>query len=896
MAAGKPVLSLSSRLGDVEHIRQRLGPVMQLSEAELLRLIPERSGIYFVGCPNCDGGTQEGQISWTIERPDEVFCRFCGMRFPNEKFPENRVLLVKNPRGEVQEYPCYEAPTPPPRPRPASAPQTAPGEGYRHFFRAKGWYLAREYFADAAHDLAALYHLTGDRSCARRAALILDRFAQVYPGYCVHYDLPFIQKIIFSGDQGSPYPVEPYRAAKWSWWAYMDIPEGLIRAYDLMRDSGEMDGAMQRRIEDDLFRASVSFVRAIPALLTNMDPTLLRGLIVAGRMLGEPDYIHDAVDRIGRLVRGQFFVDGMWREGAVSYHNQTVGGLSQLIDLLKGYSDPSDYIHPGDREHYQDLDLIGRFPILEKARRIPEILRYPNGRVVAFHDTWARERGRGRRRTAEAPAPAAEVSGPALLTGVGHARLGRGQGAHQMQAHLHFSGGYGHQHADTLSITLFSHGQERLSDIGYTHTRHRCWTICTLSHSTVMVDGEDQARGSERQPSDGNLLLYVPGDETFQAVEASGERAYPGVTRVYRRMLVMVGVSPEEAYVVDLFRVSGGRRHEYVLVGDADHDGALETDLPRTPHGETMLPPEVKVRFPTGESVAGDAEGHNIAYAFVRDVQRATPSGVWTATFTSEGAPKAAVRAHGVPEPGTELFFGVAPSIRRAGEDDGKVDDFTVPILIARREGGNLASTYLSVLEPFGGHHFIDKIEPLTLEGGAPGDVALRITCGERTDYLVFAEDGGRTVKAGDLALQGRLGFVRERGGKVERMTLVGGTTLGKGSLRLMGGGVIAGEVLGVLRRAKGDPVNGLVVEGPLPKGDRLRGLTAVVRDGAGFTYGYGVSGVSERGGRTALELEDDPGFEVEPDGTGRLCFFPGRSWTGENRFEIASVTTATYE
>jgi hypothetical protein len=633
------------------------------------------------------------------------------------------------------------------------------------------------------------------------------------------------------------------------------------------------------------------------------------------------------VDRIGRLVRGQFFVDGMWREGAVSYHNQTVGGLSQLIDLLKGYSDPSDYIHPGDREHYQDLDLIGRFPILEKARRIPEILRYPSGRVVAFHDTWARERGRGRRRTAEAPAPGTEVSGPALLTGVGHARLGRGEGAHQMEAHLHFSGGYGHQHADTLSLTLFSHGQERLSDIGYTHTRHRCWTICTLSHSTVMVDGEDQARGSERQPSDGNVLLYVPGDETFQAVEAGGERAYPGVTGVYRRMLAMVGVSPEEAYVVDLFQVSGGRRHEYVLAGDANHDGALETDLARAPYGATMLPAGVKVRFPTGESVAGDAEGHNIAYAFVRDVQRveilpqrslrtqsvrkgdthlpsapSAPSavnafpGVWTATFTSEGEPKAAVRVHGVPEPGTELFFGAAPSIRRAGEDDGKVDDFTMPMLIARREGRNLESTYLSVLEPFEGHHLIDKIEPLPLEGGAPGDVALRIICGERTDYLVCAEDGGRTVKAGDLALPGRLGFVRERGGKVERMTLVGGTTLEKGSLRLMGEGVIAGKVLGVLRRAKGDPVDGLVVEGPLPKGGRLKGLTVIVRDGAGFTYGYGVSGVSERGGRTALELEDDPGFEVEPDGTGRLCFFPGRSWTGENRFEIASVTTAEYE
>jgi len=59
-----------------------------------------------------------------------------------------------------------------------------------------------------------LYYLSKDQSCARRSALILDRFAQVYPGYCVHFDLPFLQKTIFSGDQGFPYPVEDYRGSQ----------------------------------------------------------------------------------------------------------------------------------------------------------------------------------------------------------------------------------------------------------------------------------------------------------------------------------------------------------------------------------------------------------------------------------------------------------------------------------------------------------------------------------------------------------------------------------------------------------------------------------------------------------------------------------------------------------
>ena len=79
---------------------------MRLSDAELVRWIPDRSGFRFVGCPNCKAGTQEGQLSWTFDRPDEVFCRYCQMRFPNEKFPENQVIRVTNPAVRSRNTPA----------------------------------------------------------------------------------------------------------------------------------------------------------------------------------------------------------------------------------------------------------------------------------------------------------------------------------------------------------------------------------------------------------------------------------------------------------------------------------------------------------------------------------------------------------------------------------------------------------------------------------------------------------------------------------------------------------------------------------------------------------------------------------------------------------------------
>ena len=871
----EPVFRPQFDQGHVAGLEENLASVMALSEEELVRLIPNRSGFRFVDCPNCAGGAEENQLSWSIEEPHRVFCQFCNMRFPNELYPENGVMRVTNPRGEVQEYPYWEAPFPPPAQLPGPLSHIEPDKKYRHYFRAKGWYVARMYFSDAAYQLGKLYYLTGRPTLARRAALILDRFAQVYPGYCARFDAPFRTKVVFEGDHTFPYPVSPYLAAKWDYWAYGDIPSNLILAYDLIRESGQIDDEMQRRIEVDLIRGSVGFVRSYPITLSNMDPAILRGLISAGRVLGEPAYVHESVQWIGDLIRKQFFVDGMWREGAVSYHNQTVEGLVSVMDLLKGYSDPKGYSNPESGERYDNLDLLDSFPFFERARRIPDLLRYPNGRLVAVHDTWAwQER-----------APTTETA-PHLLAGVGHAWLGRGNGAYQMQAHLHFSGAYGHAHADLLSISLFSHGQERLSDIGYTWTHQRQWASSTLSHSTVVVNGEDQARGNENDPSDGNLLLFVPGNSWFQAVAAQGNRAYPGVVRDYRRLLVMIGVSAQDAYVVDVFRVDGGARHDYVLVGDANNDGSIETDLDRSTYGETLLPPDVEVVFPSGETVPGYAEGHNFVYGYVRDVSRAEISAPWNVVFASEGEPKGRIRTHGVSELDGELLFGSMPSVRRAEESEGRLDDCTMPALIHRREGKDLSSVFVNVLEPFGETPFIRSVTRL---GTDSDGLALKISGEGYTDYLFCNPDGKRMV-VGDMALDGRIGFVRERDGAVERMTLVGGRLLQKGNVHLSGAGIIRGKILGVFRKENGADLDGLVVDGNVPEGEGLRGLTVVVKDVAGFTLGLRLSDVVRRDGRTILVLADDPGFEMGPDGTSRQVYFPRRSWDGENRFEIMDV------
>ena len=881
---------------DLEKLQSAVAPVMALSDNEVLELIPERAGLRFTGCPNCTGGTQENQLWWTIQEPHTVYCQHCDLRYPNDLFPDDQTLSVINSRGETHAYPYWDD-----------------ADGYHHFFQAKGWYVAREYFQDAARWLAELYAATGEENYARRSALILRRFAEVYPGYLVHYDYPFRQKILWAGEEDFPYPVPDFRAAKWSWWAYMDISEDLLKAYEVIRDSGALNAEDQRLIETDLFHAMVGFIHNYEPALTNMDPTLLRSLIWAGQVLHEPDYIHDAVHRIGLLTRQQFFADGAWREGAVSYHNQTTRGLGALVDLLDGYSDPPGY-KPDDGKpwagaRFDHFDMGEQLPILARARQVPNLLRYPNGRVVAFHDTWARE----------GMAPT-QRSTSSILPELGHAWLGRGEGDGQIQTHLHFSGGYGHQHRDVLGMTLFARGQERLGDMGYTHTRYRAWTLTTLSHNTVTVDGIDQQAGSLDHPSDGALTLFVPGDgDLLAVVEARGERAYPDLVDEYKRMLVQIGAG-DDAYVVDLFSVVGGSRHEYVLTGDADHDGALEHDLPMQSYGPMLLPEGVDVKLPTGESTPGEAGDHNLGYAFLRDVQQVPIDAAWTVTFASDAAMMGAVKVHGTALGSDDILFSAqAPSVRRAQNDDAVLDQFTMPVLVHRRDssdGEALVSRFVTVLETVGeGGAFVDGVERLEVEAGSDG-VAVRVTWNDTVDLLLVAADANSTVRVadvelGDVELQGRLGFVRMRGEEVVEMRLVGGTKLSAGGRVLEGHGVQQGLVTSTKRRETGDDVDALVTNLVVSQVGEGAGLWAIVAEADGFHHGHQIVAVEgESAAITTLVLANDPGYVVagvshksgdraksggssEASAGGEMAYFPGRSWQGETVVEI--VTKAAW-
>ena len=857
-AIERPVYQVSLTEKEVARMKRRVRAVMTLSEAEMVALIPDKTGFRFVGCPDCDAGAQEGQLRWSIRDPHRVQCRYCEMVFPNERYPDNQIQTVVNPVGETVTYPFWEDKT-----------------GFRYYFRAKAWREARVYFAAIAEDLGELYQATGDATYARRAVLILDAFARYYPGFLVSYDRPHEQKgFVFE-------PPYPNNGGKWGRWRHDEMPTNLVMAYDAIYTSGELERLsdavgidVKKRIEDDFFRGAIRQDRYHGILYTNASPHIYRGYAVIGRVLGDPELVHEAVRRSIGLFESQFYADGFWHEGSLGYHRMTMAGMQVVFDALKGYSDPLGYVSD-DGMRYDNLDLERDIAIVKKASRLLDICRYPDGRWIPMHDAWAY---RDSRRVDPNVKPL-EQSHSTLLPGVGHAWLGRGKGEHQVQVHLHFSGAYGHAHADNLNLMLFAKGQELLSDVGYTHTQYRSWTVSTLCHNTVLIDEEEQERSNRKGIIDGSLLAFEAAYNPVQWVEASGEGVYPGLAEEYRRLVMLVNVGGEDHYVVDLFRVRGGDQRDWVMHGSADVDMRTETNVPLQHYGENLLP-GVKVRFPEHERDQGDAEGRNVSLAFFQNVLHSDRVQDARVTFHGDDV---AVRIHLVGLKDSELFVGDAPSVRRADEDEPLLDQFRMPMLMVRQKGRS-PSRFMAVHEPFRNKAFIDSVE---VEDIGERGVYLKVRHQGSTDHIVL-QSGTEVFRMGDLTFQGEVGFVREQDGEARVLGLWGGEKVQWQITRLTGGGIYTGQVTDVLRIEDGAPYHALVVNG-LSEMDDIDGAVAVVTFGDGTTRGLRVQRLE---GEHVI-LEDDPGFRVTNTGMAH-CFFPLREIEGTVQFQIRTSAFVT--
>lgn len=163
-------------------MKENVVPLMELSPAQVADMVPMQAGFHFCESPaaaDAAGGENRsvlGDFEWSPQDPKRITCRQTGEVFPgNDLYPETGVLEVASLGDTVHRYPYHEDFV----------------DGRRIFFAAKADFMARDYLARSSLELARLWQATGDTAYAERGAAILVRFAEVYPGYTLKYEVPF---------------------------------------------------------------------------------------------------------------------------------------------------------------------------------------------------------------------------------------------------------------------------------------------------------------------------------------------------------------------------------------------------------------------------------------------------------------------------------------------------------------------------------------------------------------------------------------------------------------------------------------------------------------------------------------------------------------------------------
>lgn len=843
--------------------------VMAMSEDEMLSFMPDRPYIRFCECPNCYGGVQgNGIFIWTVERPDELKCRYCGeLAYPNPKYAEDEALVGKNRLGEEVRFPYYLNKT-----------KNVPHILSTHLLSHKRFWLLRQ-----CVDLGKAFQTTGKEEYARRVALVLDKCAQVYPHYPALHNRS-ARRVRFCKSQEPPFA---WDAGRWGNF-HNEIPKLVIAAYDMTCESKAFDKLSEERgydvrgkLENDFLRETYRIAAASKYHVGNVVGYDVTGVALLGRVINEASYVHRAFGWMKQNLDEGFFRDGLWHESP-SYHYMTIGGLRSAFATVRGYSDPPGYVDTINGTRFDNLDPEQVVPFLAKVTHAPEVLDFPNGCSTPVHDTWPNQRrSRPRDRTVSTIAPA-----------YGHASLGCGFGASQMQAQLHFSGAYGHAHLDCLNLTLFTKGREMLPDLGYTWTQMRYWAACTLSHNTVVIDRQDQVgRGS-----DGDLVWFFPDSGGIRVVAADGRRAYRNVKNLdtYRRMLVLIPVASSDAYVVDIFRVRGGSTHEWALHGDADRDTGASCNLSLSGKRKWMLEPGEEWTEPT---ISGSKFN---PYGMVRDVQRGETDESFRIDFAYPDDARG-LRVHMIPNGRAEVWLGRAPSVRRMGfgtrGDMRKAYDFWMPQLLVRREGdGPLASLFAAIEEPHSGEPFITSIEQLPLTPPDPNAIAIRVTHGDTVDTIISTLDQPpypeRRTPDG-ITLRGRLGIVRQPNqASASGLWLFEGSKLAAASSEMAASAsYYAGPIDSATRKSDGADHDALVTSTRLPLGDTLHGAWMMLKYPNGFVQGHEIDRVETLDGKTLIILTADHGLRIKDSET-REVLFPQRKMKGANTFTIPLAAT----
>ncbi len=682
----------------------------------------------------------------------------------------------------------------------------------------------------AADSLVHAYTLTGDERYAAKAALILDAIAAIYPS-CDKgsWDYPSDPP---SGRLNRPW----YQVARVliHYTNEYDQIAG-SKALDTPSATAGLTKRRNIEENLLKNGAAYCYEQSRKGALHNGTADYIRGALAVGICLDIPEYVRWAVDGpygIHSLLENNIDRDGQYYETSASYADHTRDLYLSFAEPLRNYRGSAYpggvdlYKHPKFRRflwlHNLSLNSAGHLP--RYGDSAPDVTRIDAAeppfnksdyryleRLYARTEDPQERRGlaallrrlaggdvdklRGgasgsvewigggftdlrwllfhARDVADADGPlpadaARRLTDSALFGQKGMAILRSDTDSVPQALLLRYGPSLNHGHLDDLNINFFSHGYELTYDLGYalgsTHTQVG-WAKQTASHNLVLVD--ETSQGEKSGGSGGSLHLFadLPG---VKLVEASSEASYSahGVT-LYRRTLALI-----DGCLVDLFRVRGGKQHDYVFHTRGETAEIRGVALGPEEPGSLAGP---DISWGDKQLNDGDLAGHaNKPYwnpppgnglGFLVRPRRGRTDTPWSADWPIDEDTR--LRLLLPAEAGAEVITASAPGIYPHLPK--------LRYVLSRRKGEDLSSQFAAVIEPYSKRPSVTGVETLALRGPASAvpALALRVGRGNGTDVLYSSADT-LSRQAGVLTFAGKFVHARAQGDALVSLSLVG--------------------------------------------------------------------------------------------------------------------------
>lgn len=628
-------------------------------------------------CPNCVATGKSwhanGNWAWSKDDPDKLTCNVCGMTFPHDDYKEDRVhqstfdpkqefsYISKNGPQKCMYYEnCYSSPS-----------AVIRGKKLQYVIQKP------------LYDVALGYLVTKEEEYAKYVKELLLTLAEVMPKYLVYEGYSYneyadcnprdaaknisalpkeCKRITGAGiveDASGQTLYSEYWSASRLGTSGMDgsTVQKIALAYDFTASSSVYTDDDRAKIEKDVVEEA-AYLGFCDSEINNKAVGNRAGVALAGLVIDSHEMARFGLDGFMETVNSWFLDDGGTSESA-AYALQTVNGLVVYGKAYRNYSDPDDTTSEPKYNNFNvntdtrfdqvwqylawtlqsnfyyapladsyvtstlgttQSEYLGvHFPLEENRRLSAERL----GTTTPSADSLF-HRDPDLDIVADKPYTFPDVVFPYLAQGY----VRSGAYGRNSTVILDASDYGSHHHRDSLNLVYWKDGHELLHDLGY------LWdhvdiekTRKTCVHNTVVIDGEDQIEEGRK----GSFHEFAIG-ESLKVMQASS-KAYEQA-KVYHRTVAQVE-HDDQSYLVDIFRVEGGSKQEYVFhFPNMNHQLNPDSDLKFTkPEGQE----EVKFIFQINLQ-SPSASGDWIEVSNVK-IQEELPDGSLGEDFVSQQFP-----------------------------------------------------------------------------------------------------------------------------------------------------------------------------------------------------------------------------------------------------------------